>query len=173
MLKLFALLLLSAVIGAAAWPDVGGNEVLAMFQARQLTKVTAAQKPISPAQSALCASVPGPPDGPHEGNFIDVFVSVRQAAAFTAGSNDFPEGTVVVKEKRDGPDGAATLCTVMLKRAPGYDPADGDWEYLVVDGRRSRVIARGQIASCMQCHAKHAGTGFLVRDYLAAAAPGR
>ncbi len=42
---------------------------------------------------------------------------------------------------------------VMIKQAPGYDPAGGDWEYLVVtpDGH---VEDRGKLPLCARCHAE-------------------
>jgi hypothetical protein len=42
---------------------------------------------------------------------------------------------------------------VMVKRAPGYDPAGGDWEYLVV-AAGGHVEDRGKLALCARCHAE-------------------
>jgi hypothetical protein len=170
MLKNFVL---AVLVGVVAWPDDGGSDVLAVLKAGGLTKVTTAPLFIANPQAILCRA-PAPPvpmDGPHELTFIEVYVSPDQAADFKAGRNDLPAGTLVAKEKRDGPAGEATLYTLMLKHAQGYNAAGGDWEYLVVDGRKTRVIARGMIESCIRCHARHQDTGFLVRDYLAPAAP--
>lgn len=53
-----------------------------------------------------------------------------------------------------GKSGSAPIVYfVMVKRAPGYNPSGGDWEYLVVapDGR---VEDRGQVALCARCHAE-------------------
>jgi hypothetical protein len=42
---------------------------------------------------------------------------------------------------------------VMIKRAPGYDPPGGDWEFIVVspDGH---VEDRGPLPLCARCHAE-------------------
>jgi cytochrome c553 len=42
---------------------------------------------------------------------------------------------------------------VMEKKAEGYFPAGGDWEYIVV-ARDGRIEARGQLATCARCHAE-------------------
>jgi len=63
-----------------------------------------------------------------------------------------PGATVVERlfEPR-GPEPAAYF--VMVKRAPGYDPAGGDWEYLVLDAS-GRVEERGKLPLCARCHAE-------------------
>jgi hypothetical protein len=42
---------------------------------------------------------------------------------------------------------------VMIKRTSGYDPAGGDWEYLVL-GASGRVEERGKLPLCARCHAE-------------------
>ncbi len=62
-------------------------------------------------------------------------------------------GATIV-ERLFGAEGAdPTAYFVMVKRAPGYDAAGGDWEYLVVlpDGS---VEARGKLPLCARCHAE-------------------
>ena len=45
----------------------------------------------------------------------------------------WPEGTVAIKEAdKDPADGVIDEIAVMVKRAPGYDAANGDW--LLRDG---------------------------------------
>ncbi len=38
----------------------------------------------------------------------------------------------------------------MVKRAPGYDPKHGDWEYFYFEN--TGKIESGRIASCVNCH---------------------
>lgn len=62
-------------------------------------------------------------------------------------------GTTLV-ERLFQPGGAQTVTHfVMIKRAAGYDPPGGDWEFLVVapDGR---IEERGPLALCSRCHAE-------------------
>lgn len=42
---------------------------------------------------------------------------------------------------------------VMVKRPPGFDPAGGDWEYLVVTPS-GQVEQRGVLPLCARCHAE-------------------
>ncbi|MEP7123297.1 MAG: hypothetical protein ABJE95_20390 [Byssovorax sp.] len=63
-----------------------------------------------------------------------------------------PAGATLVERlyPRGAADVAATFA--MVKRAPGYDPAGGDWEYLVVDGA-GHLEQRGRLPLCARCHA--------------------
>ena len=54
----------------------------------------------------------------------------------------------------------------MRKMAAGYDPEHGDWEYAVLDGTNKRVLSRGRIDSCIECHRHYAETDFVTRSYL-------
>jgi hypothetical protein len=51
---------------------------------------------------------------------------------------------------RGTPDVAAYFA--MTKRPAGYDPAGGDWEYLVLDAA-GRLEQRGRLPACARCHA--------------------
>jgi hypothetical protein len=64
-----------------------------------------------------------------------------------------PAGATLVE--RLFPQGApgASLYFAMVKRAPGYDPAGGDWEYLVA-AAGGQVEERGKLALCARCHAE-------------------
>lgn len=42
---------------------------------------------------------------------------------------------------------------VMVKRAPGFDPAGNDWEYLVV-APNGQIEQRGALPLCARCHAE-------------------
>ncbi|MDB6068335.1 MAG: hypothetical protein JWR26_4543 [Pedosphaera sp.] len=47
----------------------------------------------------------------------------------------------------------------MVKRAPGYDPAHGDWEYFYFDD--AAKIQSGRIASCVGCHETAKGKDYV------------
>jgi hypothetical protein len=70
----------------------------------------------------------------HGGRWVEVFVNEVGADPYLSG-DPIPVGTIVVKtswESRDGriSDVAGPLF-VMEKRAPGYDPDNGDWWYAI------------------------------------------
>lgn len=47
-----------------------------------------------------------------------------------------------------------------------HDPDHGHWEYAVLNGKDKRVLARGRIESCIECHRNDASTDFVTRAYL-------
>lgn len=74
-----------------------------------------------------------------------------------------PEGTVSIKEFDMKGDGTQTGLAVMIKKAPGYDAANGDWYYDMRDmaGNIMPDPPPGKIAMCIQCHAGYKSTDYL------------
>jgi hypothetical protein len=74
---------------------------------------------------------------------------------------------VVVKEKyaKANAMGPMQAYAVMARRAPGFDPRGGDWEYAYVALGAERTVARGRLAECAGCHASARRTDFLFRSY--------
>jgi hypothetical protein len=62
-------------------------------------------------------------------------------------------GATLVERLRDPGGTEPAGYFVMVKRAPGYDPDGGDWEYLVL-GASGRVEERGKVPLCARCHAE-------------------
>ena len=107
---------------------------------------------------------------PHSDRLIHVYVTPSEKETLENGRTGYAVGSIILKEKLL--NGAETeLFTGMLKRKSGYNPDCGDWEFFVVSGDAKNVVARGRLESCMECHKAYAETGFVVRDYLAAARP--
>ena len=85
-----------------------------------------------------------------------------EKASFTA-----PVGAVSIKPfSNDGEEGVDGLA-VMIKKAPGYDPENGDWHYEVraPDGtlmEKDGMPMAGKIQMCIGCHAAASATDFLV-----------
>lgn len=74
----------------------------------------------------------------------------------------FPAGSIIVREKLSAPDDARpALLAVMLKRAPGFNPAGGDWEFLTVDGAVTKIQERQKHGSCLRCHASQRDADFV------------
>ena len=105
--------------------------------------------------------------GPHYRPAIVVRVSPPALDAFRAGG-PLTAGAVVVKEKH--PDEAAatppTAYAAMVKREAGYDPQNGDWEYLYEEVGPPRRVSRGRMETCIDCHRRAGGTDYLFRTYL-------
>ncbi len=69
------------------------------------------------------------------------------------GQGAMPEGAMIAEALGPDPEGPPVLFYVMERRAPGYFPEGGDWEYAVVapDGTTK---AGGKLALCARCHAE-------------------
>jgi hypothetical protein len=122
------------------------------------------------ARIALLCIPPMTPPNPmdlHGRYLFKIWVNPRGKAAFlSAKPVQFPVGSIVLKEKfqvegtkkdawsqhRLAKDARPVLLTAMLKREPGYDPANGDWEYVVLNGDASSQSTEG-LENCAKCHA--------------------
>ncbi len=135
-------------------------------------RMTAEDVLVNPELAMLCIGVSrGHVDiarqtkGPHAHTAIRVFMNESAARTFSRGSAAYAPGAVIVKQKTLLPTqdagqagrGVAAQNGVggMVKRAPGFDPAHGDWEYFYFDDPTK--IASGRMTSCIACHdaAKH------------------
>lgn len=86
-------------------------------------------------------------------------VLLNEAASASASSRPaepFGVGAVLVEEHRvPGASTASVMLLAMRKRAPGYNPAGGDWEYGVADSGGA-FSERGPLFACGRCHAEAA-----------------
>lgn len=105
---------------------------------------------------------------PHRDKYFTVYVNVVGQKAMLARKNpNFPEGSVIVKEKLPSQDSRTPeLLTVMIKQKKGFNPASGDWEYMVVDGTGTKVAGRGNLQNCQACHLANQKTDYVFRTYL-------
>ena len=81
----------------------------------------------------------------------------------------FPVGAVIVKEKYAGPKTLQpdlVAIGLMIKRAPGFDSAQGDWDYAYYEPALGIVQTEEQSAYCAKCHAGAAATDFVYVDGL-------
>jgi hypothetical protein len=135
-----------------------------------LVKVTKTPLKMNPVVATFCVSNPyrGPSIHDQTEKFFDVYVSNTGASTIQTGHGVYPEGTVIIKQKYSDPEGKTTeLYTGMIKRAKGYNPQGGDWEYFVVSGDGRNVTQSGALVSCMQCHQSYAASDYVTRTYLA------
>lgn len=112
-------------------------------------------------------------NGPHAHTSVKIYMNEIAAEAFRDRSAAYPVGSVIVKEKlgleydnhRDDrapgqkipktPDGVGG----MIKRAAGYDPEHGDWEYFYFEDPTK--VEHGKIASCVECHRGASATDYV------------
>lgn len=89
----------------------------------------------------------------------DVYANRIGAEALAANRGPVPTGALFVEEHFERGDAGAGPMMLMEKRAPGYDPAHGDWRYVAI-GARGAVVKDGAVESCAECH------GDAPRDHL-------
>jgi hypothetical protein len=89
--------------------------------------------------------------GPHSNTFVRLYVNAIAKQAVEAGAGPFPTGAIIVKEKLKG-DTSAAAVGGMVKRAAGFDPANGDWEYFYA--ARAGGFASGRLDNCISCHSQ-------------------
>ena len=137
--------------------------------------------PVPPAFYAMCAA-PTPERvkahedsekkalGPHGDASIVIRVNPPGAKAFQA-EKPVPVGTIIVKEKRPffSEETPPAAIGVMIKREAGYDPTNGDWEYVYQQNQPEKSLIRGKLDSCIACHKQMQNQGYLFRTYLNAA----
>ena len=98
----------------------------------------------------------------HNTSTYGVVYANELARAALAGDLKFPAGSIIVREKLSKPDDVTPqLLAVMVKRAAGFNPKGGDWEFLTVDGALTKVTGRQKTGSCLDCHASQRERDFV------------
>jgi Cytochrome P460 len=110
--------------------------------------------PIAVACSSTVIAAERQRAGPHFDTPVNLYADELARKAIDDKAALFPRGAVIVKEKLA--DGKMTAVGGMVKRAPGYDPANGDWEYFYA--AQSGGFATGRLDHCVACHAKATAT---------------
>ena len=167
--------------GAVTWAgpdepiqtDLSGQLVVHVEKLDALTQITKTPHRMADSTAALCKVVTGQYSNKnlHEGiinpAWCHVYVTKNAKETILSGEGTYPEGAVIVKSKLESKESTKPiLFTVMRKRAAGYDPEHGDWEYAVLEGRTNRVLSRGRIDSCIDCHQQYQETDHVTRAYL-------
>jgi len=130
------------------------------------------------ALRCLPPNLPQDPMDPHERYFFKIWVNPAGKQALLAkNSIPFPVGSIVVKEKyklknfdqlypRDhlSPNAKPVLLTAMVKREKGYDAANGDWEYVVLNGDATQETTAG-LEHCSGCHMEMKSRDFIFRRH--------
>jgi len=120
--------------------------------------------------TSICSPVPGTNAGQAGPDpFFNVYADKIAELAFSRpASTPFPEGSMIVKELLATNKKSAEPRTLlaMVKRDAGFDPAHGDWEFLVLRRLKQPIIVeRGKIAHCHACHEKAKAQDFVFRGY--------
>ncbi len=131
---------------------------------RQFDRLTAHPRGVAPMTAMLCRapnlieSEKRSADA-HYHSTIHIYANPAAAAAILHRSNAFPTGSIVVKEKL-AKEGDVTGVGGMIKRAPGFDPSNGDWEYFYAEPQGAD-FSIGRLENCSACHARAKETGYV------------
>jgi len=104
-----------------------------------------------------------------DGRYLQDWANPLAAQALVSHAPTFPAGAVIVKEKYAGPKAVKpdlVAIGLMIKRAPGFDPAHGDWDYAYYEPALGIVQTEEQSTYCATCHAGAAATDFVYVDGL-------
>ena len=98
----------------------------------------------------------------HDTTFGVVYANdLAREALPSGGRTKFPAGSIIVREKLAHAEATQPeLVAVMIKRAAGFNPSGGDWEFLTADGMLKKVRERQKKGSCLECHSSKADTDF-------------
>ena len=162
-----------AICAVVAWADAEEAVTLSRIvtQLESLHRVTAVPHRMADSTVVFCAPFGAAPASIHEGHigpaYCHVYVTADAKEPMVSGHGVYPRGSVIIKAKLESEKSSdALLYTVMRKMEEGYDRKNGDWEYSVLEGSSHRVLARGKIDSCIECHEQHASTDYVTRAYI-------
>jgi cytochrome P460 len=161
------LMMLGCAVDAQSSQPPVDPDLTALAKYREWSLVNPVRQTMAPTVAASCA-IYAAPVNPHVSKFLSVFVnSVGREAMMTQKRPKFPVGSMIVKEKFANPeDKDPELLTAMIKREAGYNPDNGDWEFLVLDGAASKMVERGRLTRCSGCHSSYGHNDFVTRTYL-------
>ena len=134
---------------------------------------------VTPGMAALCihrpfAGHPGTESARYGRDMlITVYANDAAASLIRTGGGDpdstrtFAVGSVIVKQKlAENGDAERSSLGVMIKRDPGFDEENGDWEFLfqAADGR----VARGssEMPGCYNCHRQKSWASVRTLDFV-------
>lgn len=88
----------------------------------------------------------------------------------------FPIGSIIVREKLASATATEPqLLSIMLKREKGFNPAGGDWEFVVAkpsEAQLQKLEPERQLqkleraVNCLSCHGQQQAADFVFRTYL-------
>ncbi len=137
-----------------------------------LIKINTKPIPVTPGVSLLCISDPAAQviktHGPHTDKMLNIFMNPSAKLAYHKIIKNlekkikYPVGAIILKEKistysedKDKPNSLGGL----IKREPGYDSENGDWEYFYRD--EDEKLTTGKIQNCIDCHKTQKDTDYI------------
>lgn len=104
-----------------------------------------------------------------DGRYLQDWANTEaQAGIARRGAPPFDEGAVIVKEKYvNGAEGLELVAiAMMIKREPGFAPAQGDWDYAYYEPQLGTIQTQEQSTYCSGCHSGASATDYVFVDGL-------
>jgi len=117
--------------------------------------------------AAYFTQMDGPQDGRSPHGLVQIWYSENIRELLAEDEFVVPLGTVSLKTGDPDKDGEINAITVMIKRSPGFDPDNGDWEYQMRNPQGGIVqndegdLVQGAVEMCIDCHGASSRTDFL------------
>lgn len=154
--RLLVIFLSAAFILSAAEPLVITKDSAATFY-RGFKRLTKEPHYVAPLTAGLCITPSQAVldkeralTGPHVRTMIHIYANPTAADSIAAQGEEFPVGSVIVKEKLGDNKKPVAGIGGMVKRAKGYDAANGNWEFFFYPP--GGEFTTGKLANCIDCH---------------------
>jgi hypothetical protein len=98
----------------------------------------------------------------HSNNWVGIYVDKLAEKTYLSASSPYPTCARIVKPIYSDESGSRVRkLTIMMKMAPGFDPANANWWYGVYDASGIEVREQGKIRDCIICHKQAVDTDYL------------
>jgi hypothetical protein len=104
-----------------------------------------------------------------DGRYLQDWANAQAEAGIARrGAPPFDPGSVIVKEKyvTTGTGPELVAIAMMIKREPGFQPAQGDWDYAYYEPELGVIQTKAQSDYCSGCHIAAAESDFVFVDGL-------
>lgn len=104
-----------------------------------------------------------------DGRYLQDWANAQAEAGIARrGAPPFDPGSVIVKEKyvATGTGPELVAIAMMIKREPGFQPSQGDWDYAYYEPELGVIQTKAQSDYCAGCHIAASETDFVFVDGL-------
>ncbi len=100
----------------------------------------------------------------------DIYYNETAGPTILSQNFPYPEGSILVKERTD-PESLMVTTLYAMRKAPGFDPDNGDWQYGVFEQMDDGSFGNGWFtaenqAMCVGCHSDAADKDYTFLSYL-------
>lgn len=97
----------------------------------------------------------------HTTTFGFAYVNDAGRSAFGQKPLLFPPGSIIVRERLPTITSQPDVLVVMVKHERDFNRKANGWEFLTINGDRTKVLKREKQGNCLKCHAAAANNDFV------------